>query len=38
MVGCQTILSLRDKAQSALGERFDLKEFHNGKTTEEIHF
>lgn len=31
MVGCQTILSLRHKAQAALADRFDLKEFHDGK-------
>jgi hypothetical protein len=30
MVGCQTILSLREKAQSALGNKFDLKQFHDG--------
>ena len=32
MVGCQMILKLREKAQSALGERFDLKEFHDGRS------
>jgi uncharacterized protein (DUF885 family) len=31
MVGCQTILSLREKVQTALADRFDLKEFHDGK-------
>jgi uncharacterized protein (DUF885 family) len=31
MVGCQTILSLREKAQIALGDKFDLKQFHSGK-------
>jgi uncharacterized protein (DUF885 family) len=31
MVGCQCILSLREKAQSILGDRFDLKEFHDGE-------
>jgi uncharacterized protein (DUF885 family) len=30
MVGCQTILSLREKAQIALGDKFDLKRFHSG--------
>jgi uncharacterized protein (DUF885 family) len=30
MVGCQMILSLREKAQLALGDQFDLKEFHDG--------
>jgi uncharacterized protein (DUF885 family) len=30
MVGCQTILSLREKAQKALGDKFDLKQFHDG--------
>lgn len=30
MIGCQTILSLRAKARSILGDRFDLKEFHDG--------
>ena len=30
MVGCQTILSLREKAQSVLGDQFDLKQFHDG--------
>jgi len=29
MVGCQTILSLREKAQIALGDKFDLKQFHD---------
>lgn len=32
MVGCQTILTLREKAQSVLGDRFDLKEFHDGRS------
>jgi hypothetical protein len=31
MVGCQSILTLREKAQRVLGDRFDLKEFHDGK-------
>ena len=31
MVGCQMILSLREKVQRALNDRFDLKEFHDGK-------
>jgi uncharacterized protein (DUF885 family) len=31
MVGCQMILSLREKAQIALGDKFDLKQFHNGR-------
>lgn len=31
MIGCQTILSLRDKARSVLGDKFDLKDFHDGK-------
>lgn len=31
MVGCQSILSLREKAQKALGDKFDLREFHAGK-------
>ena len=31
MVGCQSILSLREKAQRALGDKFDLREFHAGK-------
>jgi uncharacterized protein (DUF885 family) len=31
MVGCQSILSLREKAQLALGDKFDLKQFHDGK-------
>lgn len=31
MVGCQTILSLREKAQLALGDKFQLKEFHDGR-------
>ena len=30
MVGCQMILSLREKARLALGDKFDLKEFHDG--------
>jgi uncharacterized protein (DUF885 family) len=30
MVGCQMILSLREKAQIALGDKFDLKRFHDG--------
>ncbi|CAF0969874.1 unnamed protein product [Adineta ricciae] len=29
MIGCQTILSLRDKARSVLGDKFDLKDFHD---------
>lgn len=29
MVGMQEILRLRQKSQEALGEEFDLKEFHN---------
>ncbi|CAF0755890.1 unnamed protein product [Adineta steineri] len=29
MIGCQTILSLREKAQLALGDKFDLKKFHD---------
>ncbi|CAF3376662.1 unnamed protein product [Rotaria socialis] len=29
MVGCQVILSLREKARLALGDKFDLKEFHD---------
>jgi uncharacterized protein (DUF885 family) len=32
MVGCQVILSLREKARLALGDKFDLKEFHDGIT------
>ena len=31
MVGCQSILMLREKAQRVLADRFDLKEFHDGK-------
>jgi uncharacterized protein (DUF885 family) len=31
MAGCQMILSLREKAQIALGDKFDLKQFHSGK-------
>ena len=30
MVGCQTILALREKAQLALGDKFDLMQFHDG--------
>lgn len=30
MVGCQTILSLREKAKLALGDKFNLKKFHDG--------
>ena len=30
MVGCQMILSLREKVQIALGDEFDLKQFHDG--------
>ena len=30
MVGCQMILALREKAQKALGDKFDLKNFHDG--------
>ncbi|UJR37765.1 hypothetical protein I4U23_030458 [Adineta vaga] len=29
MIGCQKILSLREKAQLALGDKFDLKDFHD---------
>lgn len=29
MVGCQTILNLRDKAKRALGAKFDIKQFHD---------
>ncbi|CAF1307701.1 unnamed protein product, partial [Rotaria sordida] len=29
MIGCQVILSLREKAQKALGDKFDLKQFHD---------
>jgi len=31
MVGCQMILTLRDKAKKALGDKFDLKQFHDGE-------
>lgn len=31
MVGCQTILNLRDKAKKALGAKFDIKQFHDGE-------
>jgi uncharacterized protein (DUF885 family) len=30
MIGCQTILLLRERAQLALGDKFDLKRFHDG--------
>lgn len=30
MVGCQTILSLREKAKLALGDKFSLIKFHDG--------
>lgn len=30
MVGCQVILSLRQKVKLALDDKFDLKEFHDG--------
>ncbi|CAF3501733.1 unnamed protein product, partial [Rotaria sp. Silwood1] len=29
MIGCQVILSLREKAQTVLGDKFDLKQFHD---------
>ncbi|CAF0871445.1 unnamed protein product [Rotaria sordida] len=29
MIGCQVILSLREKVQRALGDKFDLKQFHD---------
>ena len=29
-VGCQMILSLREKIRLALGDKFDLKQFHDG--------
>lgn len=31
MVGCQSILSLREKARTALADKFDLRQFHAGK-------
>ena len=36
MVGCQTIISLREKAQATLGHKFDLKQFHDGLCVFEI--
>lgn len=31
MVGCEKILTLREKARQALGDRFDLQQFHAGR-------
>ena len=30
MIGCQTILSLREKVRLALGDKFNLQQFHDG--------